>query len=207
MLWHYFYIYFTYLHTFPSDSWPLVTSSSAPGLVLVSSTRVSSWQMFPRQHFPAQLWISNHRSASPNSRLVSYIKGLLTSFCQRQQNEHGCCSWSWHYRPDCGCPLCLVLNQCSHGIAYMRSMLFQRTHNETLREIETQHPLVSGVKPIFPMLCVTVHFLTHAKAQVDTYEKSINRCIWKVAYKAIQELRTHYMSFRSLKRRRRRRTL
>lgn len=33
-----------------------------------------------------------------------------------------------------GCPLYLVLNQCSHGI-HMKSMLFGRTHNEGNRNL------------------------------------------------------------------------
>lgn len=123
----------------------------------VSSAAFSSWAVDFK-----------HRSASPNSRLVSYIKGLLTSLSQRQKNEHGCCSCSWHYRPDCGCPLCLVLNQCSHGI-HEEHVIFGRTHNETLREIETQHPLVLVLKPRFPVLFVPVHVLTNAKAQVEIH--------------------------------------
>lgn len=34
----------------------------------------------------------------------------------------------------------------SAHIAYMKSMLFGRIHHDTMRELEAQHPLVSGWK-------------------------------------------------------------
>ena len=52
---------------------------------------------------------------------------------------------------------------------YMRSILFERPHNDTLRELEAQHPLVSGWKPHCCALFVQVERLT--VAEVDRHPK------------------------------------
>lgn len=46
------------------------------------------WQMFPQQHSCGY----EPLICPANSRLGSYIKGLLTRISQRQRKEHGCCS-------------------------------------------------------------------------------------------------------------------
>lgn len=51
----------------------------------------------------------------------------------------------------------------SAHIAYMKSMLFGRTPHDTMRELEAQHPLVSGWKPNFNVLD------TKAKAKIGVH--------------------------------------
>lgn len=43
-----------------------------------------------------------------------------------------------------------------------------------MRELEAQHPLVSGCKPNFPVLFAPVQVLTNAKAEVDIHSSKIN---------------------------------
>lgn len=64
--------------------------------------------------FPVQLWIASADLSLRTRGLVGHIKKMIC-WLVRQENEQ---RRSWHYRPDCCCPLYLVLNQCSHGTTW-----------------------------------------------------------------------------------------
>lgn len=129
-LWIIFHLYVTHKYTH------IPTSELTFSLLLVSQWSsplqpVWLWclewsylhgRCFPQQHF--------HPSCGQPQiclRTIGYKNGLLTGFSQRQRNEHGCCSWSWHCRPDCCCPLYLDLNQCSHSIHEELIVIWENT--------------------------------------------------------------------------------
>lgn len=88
-------------------------------------------------------------------------KGLLTTFSQRQKHMstaavHGADITGWAVAAR------FIWFRISALMAQMRSMLFGRTHNDILRELEAQHPLVSGWKPDFLVLFSPAQVLKNA---------------------------------------------
>ena len=80
--------------------------------------------------------------------LACFVK-RLANYLLSEANDCSCCSWSWHYRPGCWCPLYLVTNQCSDRV-HEEHIIWETTQWYAEGTRSSAPP---GVRMEAPLLC------------------------------------------------------